>query len=97
MHQSTPGVRRRRVSQPSIHLPRLVKRSATKIGGSALSRLSASAKNSSLRPTTAAPSRSSESTGSVVKSIAMAPMMPVIGGRAADSLALRSRGCRNAW
>ena len=32
MHQSWPGVRRRRVSQPSIHLPRSVYLSGMKTG-----------------------------------------------------------------
>src|SRR5215471_11492123 len=48
MHQSWPGVRRRRDSQPSIHLPRSVYLSGTKIAGSGLTRFSFSAKKSSL-------------------------------------------------
>ena len=47
-HQSCPGVRRRRVSQPSIHLPRLVYLPATKTAGSGLTRQFRGAKNSSL-------------------------------------------------
>ena len=57
MHQSWPGVRRRRVSQPSIHLPRSVYLSAMKTAGSGLSRFSFSAKKSSLAATPRPPSR----------------------------------------
>ena len=47
-HQSCPGVRRRRDSQPSIHLPRAVNLPGMKIAGSALSRFDLGAKKSSL-------------------------------------------------
>ena len=61
-HQSCPGVRRRRVSQPSIHLPRAVNLPAMKIAGSGFNRLAFGAKNSSLaamaRPPTRAEARS---------------------------------------
>ena len=38
MHQSWPGMRRRRDSQPSIHLPRVVNLPGMKIAGSGLTR-----------------------------------------------------------
>ena len=47
MHQSWPGVRRRRDSQPSIHLPRVVYLPGMKTAGSALSRFDFGAKKSS--------------------------------------------------
>ena len=67
MHQScarpnsgSPGKtsRRRRVSQPSIHLPRSVYSPSRHTGASSLSRRSFGAKNSSLAATTDAPRRS---------------------------------------
>src|SRR6202162_1115354 len=58
MHQSWPGVRRRRVSQPSIHLPRSVYTPSRKTGAAAWSKLSLGAKNSSLAVTAAPPRRS---------------------------------------
>src|ERR1041384_556066 len=57
-HQSFPGVRRRRVSQPSIHLPRSVYLSAMKIPRPGFSRFSFSAKNSSFAISALPPSRS---------------------------------------
>src|SRR6187397_2109079 len=57
MHQSWPGVRRRRDSQPSIHLPRSVYFSGMKIAGSGFSRFSFGAKKSSLVATASAPRR----------------------------------------
>src|SRR4051794_709896 len=48
IHQSKPGVRRRRDSQPSIHFPRSVYSCSRKIGVDALTRLSLEAKKSSL-------------------------------------------------
>lgn len=48
MHQSWPGIRLRRVSQPSIHLPWSVNLSAIKIGSVSLSKFSAAANQSSL-------------------------------------------------
>src|SRR5437588_3996122 len=47
-HQSCPGMRRRRVSHPSIHLPRSVYLSAMKIPRPGFRRFSFSAKNSSV-------------------------------------------------
>ena len=47
-HQSCPSVRRRRVSQPSIHLPRLVNFPGTNTGASGFTRFDLDAKNSSL-------------------------------------------------
>src|SRR4029079_12685529 len=69
MHQSKPGVRRRRLSQPSIHLPRSVYLSAIKIGALGLSRFSLGAKKSSFATSTAPPSRSPARSISSVKSI----------------------------
>src|SRR5713226_2592136 len=56
--QSCPGVRFRRDSQPSIHLPRSVYLPATKTGSAALMRFSFSAKKSSLAASTLPPARS---------------------------------------
>src|SRR6188508_1538278 len=58
-HQSWPGVRRRRVSQPSIHLPRSVYLSAMKTPRPGLRRFSFSAKNSSFARRAAPPTRAS--------------------------------------
>src|SRR5882724_1853620 len=69
MHQSYPGVRRRRVSQPSIHFPRSVYLPSTKMGALGLSRFSLGAKNSSLATSTAPPSFSEARSTSSVKSI----------------------------
>src|SRR5574342_520757 len=57
MHQSEPGVRRRRVSQPSIHLPRLVYFPSRNTGEPDFSRLDLGAKNSSLASTARPPTR----------------------------------------
>src|SRR5436190_10889301 len=57
-HQSCPGVRRRRDSQPSIHLPRSVYLSAMKIPRPGFSRFSFSAKNSSFAISAFPPTRS---------------------------------------
>ena len=48
MHQSNPGVRRRRDSQPSIHFPRSVYLPSMKTGAEGFSRFSFGAKKSSL-------------------------------------------------
>src|SRR5438876_1701213 len=69
MHQSNPGVRRRRVSQPSIHLPRSVYLPSMNTGRDGLSRFSLGAKNSSLANSTAPPRRSDARSISSVKSI----------------------------
>src|SRR6185312_12618394 len=69
MHQSWPGVRRRRVSHPSIHLPRSVYLPSIKIGASGFSRFSFAAKNSSLATSTAPPNFSAARSTSSVKSI----------------------------
>src|SRR5688500_6294081 len=58
MAQSCPGVRRRRVSHPSIHLPRSVDAPSLPCGACGLSSDSFGAKNSSLAAMTAPPSRS---------------------------------------
>src|SRR5947207_10556499 len=68
-HQSNPGVRRRRVSQPSIHLPRSVYLPSMKMGAAGLRRLSLGAKNSSLATSTAPPRRSDARSISSMKSI----------------------------
>src|SRR5687768_15913246 len=57
MHQSWPGSRRRRVSQPSIHLP-VATYSSRSTGAAATTRFSQPAKNSSLAALTAPPTRS---------------------------------------
>src|SRR4029450_9439751 len=57
MHQPGPGVARRRVSQPSIHLPRSVYLSGMNTAASGLRRFSFSAKNSSLAATARPPRR----------------------------------------
>src|SRR6476659_3092634 len=69
MHQSKPGVRRRRVSHPSIHLPRSVYLPSIKTGALVLSKFSLGAKKSSFATTTAPPSRSEARSISSVKSI----------------------------
>src|SRR5258708_31242343 len=71
MHQSNPGVRRRRDSQPSIHLPRSVYLPSIKTGAPDFSRFSLGAKNSSLANSTAPPRRSEARSISSVKSIAV--------------------------
>src|SRR5262245_50908075 len=62
MHQSWPGTRRRRDSQPSIHLPFDLYFPGMKIAGSGLTRFDFGAKKSSLvataRPPTLADARS---------------------------------------
>src|SRR5687767_8090651 len=62
MHQSCPGVRRRRDSHPSIHLPRAVNLPGTNTAGSGFSRFDRGAKKSSFaasaRPPTRADARS---------------------------------------
>src|SRR5688500_684942 len=57
MHQSCPGERRRRVSQPSIHLP-VRTYSSFSTGSAARTRFSRLAKSSSLAAMTAPPTRS---------------------------------------
>src|SRR6185503_18949869 len=69
MHQSNPGVRRRRDSQPSIHFPRSVYLPSMKTGTEGFSRFSFGAKNSSLAYSTVPPSRSDARSISSVKSI----------------------------
>src|SRR5215207_6558034 len=69
MHQSKPGVRRRRLSHPSIHLPRSVYLPSIKIGVLAFKRFSLRAKKSSLAINTAPPTRSDARSISSVKSI----------------------------
>src|SRR5262245_19342069 len=69
MHQSKPGVRRRRLSHPSIHLPRSVYLSGIKIGALAFSKFSLGAKKSSFATSTAPPRRSEARSISSVKSI----------------------------
>src|SRR4051794_32092824 len=68
-HQSKPCVRRRRDSQPSIHLPRSVYLPSMKIGAGCFNRFSFGAKKSSLANKTAAPKRSEQRSIKSVKSI----------------------------
>src|SRR5258708_4484620 len=56
-HQSCPGVLRRRVSHPSIHLPRSVYLSGMKVPRPGFRRFSFSAKNSSFARMAAPPTR----------------------------------------
>src|SRR5690348_7092525 len=76
--QSWPGVRRRRVSQPSIHLPRSVNSPSRQTGRSCLSRFSLGAKNSSLAPRTAPPNRSAARSISSVKCMGAGRSLPSI-------------------
>src|SRR5438045_8821912 len=69
MHESNPGVLRRRDSHPSIHLPRSVYLPSMKMGAAGLRRLSLGAKNSSLATSTAPPRRSDARSISSMKSI----------------------------
>src|SRR5882672_9228116 len=69
MHQSNPGVRRRRDSHPSIHLPRSVYLPSINTGADGFSRFSLGAKKSSLAKSTAPPRRSDVRSISSVKSI----------------------------
>src|SRR5689334_8602071 len=69
MHQSNPGVRLRRLSQPSIHLPRSVYLPSIKIGSLAFSKCSFGAKKSSFATSTAPPTFSEARSISSVKSI----------------------------
>lgn len=55
-HQSWPGTRLRRVSHPSIHLPKVVNSSGRKTGGSGSSRWCAGANHSSVANSTRPPS-----------------------------------------
>src|SRR5215213_3531088 len=73
MHQSKPGVRRRRVSHPSIHFPRSVYLPSIKTGALGFSKFSLGAKKSSFAITTAPPSRSDARSISSVKSIRINP------------------------
>src|SRR5439155_26818038 len=69
MHQSKPGVRRLRVSQPSIHFPRSVYLPSMKTGTDGFNKFSLGAKNSSLANSTAPPRRSEARSTNSVKSI----------------------------
>src|SRR2546426_10657014 len=70
MHQSNPGVRRRRDSQPSIHFPRSVYLPSIKTGADGFSKFSFGAKNSSLATSTAPPNLSEARSISSVNSMA---------------------------
>src|SRR5467141_3264184 len=89
MHQSNPGVRRLRVSQPSIHLPRSVYLPSTKIGVDAFSKFSFGAKNSSLATNTAPPRRSEARSISSVKSIAIFTLRSFASWRLGENLGSR--------
>src|SRR5215813_14017087 len=73
MHQSNPGVRRRRDSQPSIHFPRSVYLPSMKTGAEGFSKFSFGAKKSSLAKSTAPPRRSEARSIKLVKSINSRP------------------------
>src|SRR5271163_5075841 len=68
MHQSKPGLLRRRVSQPSIHLPVETYLPSTNTAFAASSKSSLGAKNSSLASSTRPPSRSVAKSTRCVKS-----------------------------
>ena len=68
MHQSWPGVRLRRDSQPSIHLPRAVNFPGMKIAGSGLTRFDFGAKKSSLAAIARPPSRDEARSARLAKS-----------------------------
>src|ERR1051325_840395 len=76
MHQSKPGVRRRRVSHPSIHFPRSVYLPSTNTGALGFNKFSLGAKKSSLAITTAPPSRSDARSISSVKSMDLIRVYP---------------------
>ena len=67
MHQSLPEVRRRRVSQPSIHLPRVVYFPGMNSPRPAFKRLSLGAKNSSFAATARPPTRAAPRSARWVK------------------------------
>src|SRR5215216_1506616 len=69
MHQSKPGVRRRRLSQPSIHLPRSVYSPSIKTGSLAFNKFSFGAKKSSLAIRTATTTFTEERSNRTVKLI----------------------------
>src|SRR5262245_55971662 len=71
MHQSNPGVRRRRLSHPSIHLPRSVYLPSTNTGALAFSKFSLGAKKSSFATSTAPPNLSDARSIKSVKSISL--------------------------
>src|SRR5436305_14504323 len=73
MHQSWPGSRRRRVSQPSIHLPTSVYTPSFQTASPALRRFSLGAKNSSFAIKTEPPSRSAARSTRSVKSLRSVP------------------------
>src|SRR5436190_1741101 len=72
MHQSWPGTRRRRDSQPSIHLPRVVYLSGMKTAGPALTRFDFGAKKSSLAAIARPPTRADARSARLVNSGAVA-------------------------
>src|ERR1041385_8291355 len=89
MHQSNPGVRRRLVSHPSIHLPRSVYLPSIKTGAPGFSKFSLGAKKSSFATTTAPPKRSEARSISSVKSI--------IGHKKAQKAQNRKRLCQDVF
>src|ERR1700733_2111085 len=68
MHQSYPGVRRLRVSQPSIHFPLSVYLPSIKTGFACFNKFSLGAKNSSFASTARPPSRSDAKSTNCVNS-----------------------------
>ena len=72
MHQSWPGTRRRRDSQPSIHLPRDVYLPGMNTAGSGLTRFAFGAKKSSLVATARPPTRADARSARLVNSGAVA-------------------------
>src|SRR5436305_4908423 len=73
VHQSWPGSRRRRVSQPSIHLPTPVYSPSFQTASPALRRFSLGAKNSSFAASTAPPILSDARSTRSVKSLPSVP------------------------
>src|SRR5688572_26249720 len=87
IHQSWPGTRRRRDSQPSIHFPFEVYLSGMKMAGPGLTRLDFGAKNSSLAAIARPPTRADARSARLVNSCAVAigVLMPFIPTKAALS------------
>src|SRR5215213_2666661 len=76
--QSWPGLRRRRLSQPSYSLP-LCPNSVRSAAGSGSTRFSRAAKNSSLAATTAPPNARFARSGRRVKSVIGLPLAVSVG------------------
>src|SRR6186997_1016143 len=85
MHQSLPGTRRRRDSQPSIHLPLVVYFPGMKTAGSGLTRFDFAAKKSSLVAIARPPTRADARSARLINSCPVAIPMPSISSKASLS------------